>query len=169
MTNLKKRQIRTAGPARRSAAEQCSLASPYALGLFTRPHPAPGRFHVPVGTECFTSVSDSEPFLAWWLVRARVRRNTGRHGQPQRDARSVHARNGFVCEPFHCFAPPSAYAMAWWEIGGVVGAHGSLPQPFFAAGCACRRAAANYANLCVPRECTDCLDLGAHGLGEVHI
>lgn len=57
----------------------------------------------------------------WWLVRARVRRSIGRHGQAQTAVcdravgtlgRCMRARNGSVCGPSHCFAPPGAYAMA---------------------------------------------------------
>ena len=58
-------QDRSGGP-RPSALSPIRQSSPYTLGLSTRLHPAPARFHVPVGTECFTSVS--ELFL---------RRNTG--------------------------------------------------------------------------------------------
>lgn len=152
-THAHARQDRSGGP-----RPECSLSPvPTLLDCSPRPHPAPARFHVPVGTECLISVCGN-PSLP--CPRARVRRNTGRHGQAQAavrhgggDARSVHARNGSFCAARRV----RDGLMRARICEGVAGGRAAravaclLPQRFLAAGCACQRAPANYANLRVRR------------------
>lgn len=61
-----------------------ALASPYALGLFTRPRPAPARFHVPVRMECFISVPCPAGAAGGWCARAfaGVLEGTDKHKPP---------------------------------------------------------------------------------------
>lgn len=169
-THAHARQDRPGGP----RPAECSLASPYALGLFTPAASCSGQIPRSCGNGMFRPRSLNPSLPGGWCRGARARSPEYWKARTTAKGRSVGACAkcmvlfADLCIVLHR-PPPTRWP--WWEIGGspvrMVACRAAILRGWM-------RLSASGGELCkplrVPRECTVRLDLRAHGLDQkVHV